>query len=133
MSFPESCADGFVKYFLSVSKAISMNRTGAAKLPNQARELSEIMLKNLPHDTMHPYLVRHLVEDLVRHDGGDGAADLVVPRQVHVVRAGGPEQDVEEPRGDGHLGEVAEGAGLAQADKCGERPLQAVELAHLNF
>ena len=43
---------------------------------------------------------------------------------------GGPEEDVEEPRGDRDLGEVAERAGLAEADEGGERPVEAVEFAY---
>ena len=61
----------------------------------------------------YSYLVRHLMEDLVGHDGGDGAANLVVARHVDVVRPRGPQEDVKEPRGHGHLGEVAQGARLA--------------------
>ena len=43
---------------------------------------------------------------------------------------GGPEENVEEARGDRDLGEVAERAGLAEADEGGERPVEAVQFAH---
>ena len=71
------------------------------------------------------------MEDLVGHDGGDGAADLVVARHVDVVGAGRTQQDVEEARRHRNLRQVAQRARLAQPDKCGERPLQAVQLADL--
>ena len=80
-----------------------------------------------------PYLVCDLVEDLVGHDGGDGAADLVVARHVDVVGPGRPQQDVEEARRHRHLRQVAQRARLAQTDECRERPLEAVQLPHLDY
>ena len=71
-------------------------------------------------------LVRHVVEHLVRHDGGHGAPDLVVSLEVAL----GAQHHKQEPGGDWNLREVTEDHGLLQSDEGGERLLQELDLAN---
>jgi len=71
-------------------------------------------------------LVGDVVEHLVSEEGGHGAADLVVARDTALR----PEQEEDEARGHGHLGQIAHQRRRAQPDEGRHRLLQEVHLAH---